>query len=196
MASPPQSQSAVPARPPGHFSAGCIAGLAVSAASLFLCAGLISVGVYSLKDPSLLPPSLQQAVENSSLLSPVAQPGWDADDWWTQRVLSQVYTVAVDAVVADPQVIEHLGDEVGPDFAAADLYDRTNTGPLDGGTETIAFDLLGAKGQGKVTVVVTGAGSYNGGMAQQIKFQEITVTLSDGSQLTIPPPNDEAIQIR
>ena len=192
MDSPPAP--AVPDRPPGRLTAGCIAMLAVATASLFLCAGVITVGIYSLGNPSMLPPSLQQAVEKSNLLNPAAaQPRWDGNDWWTQRVLSQVYTVALDAVVADPQVIELLGEDVGPDYAAEDLYRRTNTGPLSA-TETFEFDLIGAKGQAKVAVVITGVGLSD--PQQQVQFREITVTFDDDATVTVPPPNAEPIQIR
>jgi len=185
---------AVPDRPPGRLTAGCIAMLAVATASLFLCMGVITVGVYSLRDPSMLPPSLQQAVENSSLMKSVApQPTFDGNDWWTARVLSQVYTVALDAVVADPQVIERLGDDVSPDYAAEDLYRRTNAGPLSP-TETFEFDLAGTKDKATIKVTITGAAMSDQG--QQVHFREITVTFADGSTLTVPPPDAEPIQIR
>ncbi len=193
MASPPAP--AVPDRPPGRLTAGCIALLAVATASLFLCMGVITVGVYSLRNPSMLPPSLQRTVEQSSLLNPAAaQPTWDGNDWWIQRIQSQAYTVALDVVVANEDVIQRLGDDVGPDYAAEDLYRRTNTGPLRP-TETFEFDLIGAKGKAKVSVTITGSGMTDLGQ-QEIQFREITITFADGSTLTVPPPDAEPIQIR
>jgi hypothetical protein len=193
MPSPPAAPP-VPDRPPGRLTPGCIAMLAAATASLFLCMGVITVAVYSLRNPSLLPPSLQRTLEQSSLLNPVAaQPTWDGNDWWTQRVLSQVYTVALDAVVANEEVIARLGDDVGPDYAVENLYRRTNTGPLQA-TETFEFDLIGSKGNAEVTVTTGGGGMSD--LQQQVQFREITVTFADGSTLNVPPPADEAIQIR
>jgi hypothetical protein len=117
------------------------------------------------------------------LIAPTA-----ADDWWTSRVFSQVYTAALDAVVADPQVIEQLGDGVGPDFEADSLYRRFSTGSLNPQKETIEFDIQGARGSAVVTVVVSGAGEG------QLTIREIRVEPDDGPSIDVPPPPEQTFR--
>ncbi len=118
----------------------------------------------------------------------------DPNDWWTSRVLSQVYTVALDTVAADPQVIEHLGESIETDLEAEDLFRRQRAGPLNTADETIAFDITGPKGSATVTVI--SAGGQLGDMNQALQIREITVTASDGTTIDVPPPADQSFSPR
>jgi len=188
---PQQSQ------PSRGLSAGAVAALVIGAllASLTvfgLCAGLVLLGF----------PQARESLERAELPDPQAimtpaplvalNP--DPNDWWTQRVLSDVYTAALDKGVADPAVIEKLGEPIETDIAAPTLYRRANLGGLNAGGETIEFDILGSKGGGVVRVVVTGAGVQMGAMP--IQFREFTVTLEDGSVIEVAPPEKFQVSIR
>jgi len=188
------------------LSAGAVAAVAIgaflaSAAVFALCAGVLTVGF----------PAAQTALRKANVPVPdvTINPGGQVtitpaqplavnpavNDWWTQRVLADVYTHAVDSVVADKAVIERLGDPVETDIAAEQLYRRVNTGALDSASETIEFDILGPKGRGTVSVVAagaTGAGIGNG----PVQYQEIHVTLDDGTVIDVPPPPEKQINIR
>jgi hypothetical protein len=110
----------------------------------------------------------------------------DVNDWMTTRMLSEVYTKALAAVVADKAVIERLGDPLQTDIEAEDLYRRINTGPFNQQAETIEFDILGSKGKGIVSVE----------SKDQVNITKITVTAGDGSKLEVKPPEQQPFMIR
>ena len=144
-----------------------------------ICAGVVFLGY----------PAARSAVEAAGGTVPnVVQP--NVNDWWTQRVLSEVYTGAIDKVVAHEAVVEQLGDPVEPDIAAQELFRRVNTGALNATSETIEFDVLGPKGRGTVTVEAAGVG------AGPIKVNAITVTLEDGSAVDVKPPAEWNVNVR
>jgi hypothetical protein len=110
-------------------------------------------------------------------------------DWWTSRVLSQVYTVALDQVVADEDVIELLGEPIEVDYAAEELFIRKRTGNLNLSEEAIAFEIKGSKQSATVTVLAATP-------EQQLRIREIRVTAADGQTIFVDPPMDEQITIR
>jgi len=187
-------QQHVPSR---GLSAGAVTALVIGAllasVTVFgLCAGLVFLGF----------PQARESLERAELPdpqtmmtpAPLVALNPDPNDWWTQRVLSDVYTAALDKVVADPAVIEQLGDPIETDIAAPTLYRRANLGGLTPGGETIEFDVQGSKGKGVVRVVVTGAGVQMGAMP--IQFREFNVTLEDGSVIEVAPPEKFEVSIR
>jgi hypothetical protein len=109
------------------------------------------------------------------------------NDWWTSRVLSEIYTRALNVVVEDPTVIERLGEPIEIDLEAEELYRRSQTGAVGAGPETIEFDIKGPKGSAVVTVVSKGAGISH----RLLPIDEIKVTLEDGTVLDVPPPSDQ-----
>ncbi len=174
-------------RPSRALGAGAMAAIVVGAflATLVmfgLCAGVFFVGG----------PRAREALEQANIAVPTARPNWT--DWMTQRVLSEVYTGTVDAVVEDQGVVEALGEPVETDVNAAELYVRVNAGDLDSQGEAIEFDVLGPKGRG--TVRVTAKGVSNTGMNGPIQIQEITVTLEDGTTIDVEPPPERNVQVR
>ncbi len=142
-----------------------------------LCGGFVYLSLWH-------PAALQPANLNVAQLARRTDP----NDWWTSRVLSQVYTVALDAVASDPQVIEHLGESIETDLEAEDLYLRHRTGPLNPASETISFEISGPKGSATVTVVSKGG---MGSPDQALQIGEITVTAKDGTTIDVPPPADQ-----
>jgi hypothetical protein len=144
-----------------------------------ICSGVVYFGY----------PAARNAVEAAGGTVPnLVQP--NVNDWWTQRVLSELYTGAIDKVVAHESVIEKLGEPVEPDINAQELFRRENTGALNGTSETIEFDVIGPRGRGTVNVEASGAG------AGPIKVNAITVTLEDGSAIDIKPPPEWNINVR
>jgi hypothetical protein len=175
-------------RPNRALSAGAIAALVVGAlvASLAvfgLCAGLFFLGSLRVHD----------ALEQANV--PVLAVRPNVNDWWTQRVLSEVYTASVDALVADKGVIERLGDPVETDIAAEELFVRVNTGELDPKHEAIEFDVLGPKGRATVRVTASGVGEYSRGDTP-LQIKEIMVTLDDGTSIEVEPPPQRNVQVR
>ena len=146
------------------------------------CAGLVylaSPGVRS---------SLQQA---NAKLPGAAQA--DPNDWWTARVLSEVYTDALDAAVSHEGVIQRLGEPVEINLEAEDLYRRQKTGPLgQAGIETIEFDLQGPKGKATVSVLSRGAPQRG----EMLQIERIEATFDDGTSIEIPPPPAAPFQPR
>ena len=163
-----------PPQTPSGLSGGGVAAITIVALlGSLTCAG-VCAGIIYLTVPS--------ALNKAKVAS-----GPPANDWWVSRVLSEVYTAALDAAVADKAVIERLGEPVETDVAAEDLFRRKRTGALDASSETIEFDILGPKGTAVVTVDVAGAG------AGPLIVRSIQVTLSDGSVLEVTPPAQREI---
>lgn len=170
------------------LSAGAITALVIGTflATLVmagLCAGLFFLGG----------PSVHDALEQANVPVPTVRP--NVNDWWTQRVLSEVYTGALDAVVADKGVMEHLGEPVETDIAAEDLFIRVNAGQLDPKNEAIEFEVLGPKARGTVRVTAAGVGEFGVGNGP-LQIKEITVKLEDGKVIEIDPPPERNVQVR
>ncbi len=147
------------------------------------CAGLL---YYGANRAETLTERAVQAIDRIQRgQPPLAAP--PVNDWMTSRVLAPVYTVALDAVATDGQVIERLGDSIGPSIEADELYRRKATGELSD-SETIEFDVNGAKGAAVVSVVAT---NQAGTPWSAYRAAEITVTLSDGTTLQVPPPKEQ-----
>jgi hypothetical protein len=187
--SPPQSPSppsgpsqTAPPQLTGQLSRGWILFiLAVVFGSLTLwslCAGFAYVALNG--TPAGLGPA-------AGLGKLAVQPG--AMDWWTSRVLSQVYTVALDQVASDPDVIELLGEPIEVDYSSEELFVRKGTGQLNAQTETIAFDIKGSQGSATVTVVATTP-------QQMMQIREIRVTTENGQTIEVTPPEPEQFTIR
>jgi hypothetical protein len=153
-----------------------------------LCAGLL---YYGANRAETLSERAEQALDRLQRgQPPLASP--PVADWMTSRVLAPVYTVALDAVASNEQVIERLGDPIEPALEADELYRRTSSGEL-AGDETIEFDILGAKGTAVVSVVASNeaAGSPPGMAYSAYRAATITVTFSDGAKIEVPPPKDQ-----
>ena len=179
-------------QPSAALSGGTIVALALGAiVATLLCGGI--VGGTILWTVTRAPEMLEQANLPVPGFAPPAPTRAAVNDWWIDRVLAQVYTTALDTVVTDEQVVERLGEDVGVDIDAVELYRRQETGPL-AKVETIEFEIAGSKGKGTVTVSVTG--SENMELDTNLQFTEITVTLSDGSTIDVPLPSNQAVQIR
>jgi hypothetical protein len=171
---------------------GTIAVLAVGAIfATLVCGGVVAVTLFW--TITRAPAVLEQANLPVPVIAPPVATSAAVNDWWIDRVLAQVYTTALDTVVTDERVLERLGEDVGVDIDAAELYRRQETGPL-AKVETIEFEIAGSKGKGTVTVSVSG--SENMELDTNLQFTEITVTLSDGSAIDVPLPSNQAVQIR
>ena len=175
--------------PQAHYglSPGAVAGIVIGAfLATLLCSGAMVGVVY------LGLPKAQEALDRTQVISARITTPPSVNDWWTQRVLADVYTAALDAVAGNEGVIERLGDPVEPDIAAETLYRRSGTaalvpggikGPRGAVEDTIEFDIQGPKGRGTVSVVAKG-GIGNG----QLQITTIKVKLDDGSTIDVPAP--------
>jgi hypothetical protein len=192
--------------PSRGLSAGAVAAIVIgaflaSAAVFALCAGVVSLAFpaarTTLRQANVPVPyvSINPGGRVTITPAPPLAVNPAVNDWWTQRVLSDVYTLAVDTVVANETVIETLGDPVETDIAAVELYRRVNTGALNTASETIEFDILGPKGRGTVSVVAAGAVGAGIGSGP-VQYKEIHVTLDDGTVIDVPPPPEKQINIR
>jgi len=169
-----------PPQSPGGLSGGGVAAIAIVALlGSLTCAGVCAGVVY------LAVPQAQSALQKAKAVS-----GPPANDWWVSRVLSEVYTAALDTAVADKAVIERLGEPIETDVAAEDLFRRKRTGNLDPSSETIEFQILGPKGTAVVTVDVAGAG------AGPLIVRSIQVTFSDESVIEVTPPPARDVKVR
>ena len=181
----PQAQSSQPSRAlsPQAVAALVIGAFLASLTVFGLCAGVIYISR----------PHVEDALERARVPVPAMRP--NANDWWTQRVLSEVYTSALDTVVVDQAVQEKLGEPVETDVTAAELFVRVNDGELDNREEAIVFDVLGPMGRGTVRVTTSGTGNTMG-RATPIEIKTIAVTLEDGTVIDVEPPAKRDVQIR
>jgi Cytochrome oxidase complex assembly protein 1 len=185
MSNPPAEQQPTPSQPSRALSPAAVAALVIGAflatiAVFGLCAGVVFLGT----------PAARDALEPITGPVPAVAVNPNVNDWWTQRVLSEVYSGTVDKVIADKGVIEKLGEPIETDLASADLFRRLNTGELNSASETIEFDLLGPKTKGTVSVVAAGVG------AGPIQVKEIKVTLEDGTVIDVNPPAEWNVNVR
>jgi hypothetical protein len=179
-------------QPTGRLSGRWIAfilGVVFGSLALWsLCAGFAYFSLHGVP-AGLVPPAL--APMGNPLGFPKART--DPNDWWTSRVLSQVYTAAVDHVNANPDVIELLGEPIEVDYQAEELYRREGTGPLGESREVIAFDISGPQGSATVTVV---AATSQITAQQSFRILAIEVTRNDGQTIDVPPPEEVQFSIR
>jgi hypothetical protein len=159
-------------------------------AGMLCCGGGICGGVlFSVVRSS---PAVQQVTTSIQSKLPQPQPsmtsGWD---WMAMEQLARAYTMALDAVVADKQVIEKLGKPVQPVIESEQLFRRERNGALSNEEEAIEFDIAGPKGKAVVRVVGVAAtgppGAYPWSQAKKI-----TVTLSDDTEIDVPVPAEKA----
>ena len=187
-AAQPANQPRSRALSPAALTAIVIGAFLATLTMVGLCAGVVSLGY----------PSTRDLVEKAGGTAAVTQNPWTEQsiiDWMTQRVLSEVYTGAVDTVVADKAVIEQLGEPVETDIAASQLYRRGYPSDLMATSKTMEFDIIGPKGRGTVRVEATGDAAAQVGTGP-IKILEITVTLEDGSVIDVDPPPEWNLKVR
>jgi|GEM_PF-3078275 hypothetical protein len=185
MSNPPAEQQPTPSQPSRALSPTAVAALVIGAflatiAVFGLCAGVVFLGTYAGRD----------AIEQVTGPVPAVAVNPNVNDWWTQRVLSEVYSAVVDKVVADKGVMEKLGEPVETDLAATDLFRRLNTGELNSSSETIEFEIMGPKARGTASVVAAGVG------AGPVQVKSIKVTLEDGTVVDVNPPPEWNINVR
>jgi hypothetical protein len=183
--------------PPGRtaLSGRWLAAIAVcSLLGAFVCSGTL-VGLAYLALHKTNSAIASGALRGTGLpIAPTSPPA--INTWWIDRVLSEVYTAAVDAVVTDEQVLELLGDPVSSDFESDSLYDRERSGELSP-RETITFHIVGPKGKAAVTVVAVGADAPHWGTAaSNLRIKSIEVRHSDGTVIDVPPPTMEPLSVR
>jgi hypothetical protein len=98
--------------------------------------------------------------------------------------LAPAYSEAQEAVAANQQVIDRLGEPIEP-VVSASPFRHEGKGELNKSGETIQFDVKGPKGTGIVSVVATGD-------ADNIFHPaKITVTFGDGAVVDVPVTTTE-----
>ena len=128
-------------QPRGRWSALAVLAIVIGAsATALVVAGLCAWLAYF--DHSAAPEAVAMTGRQASALS----DRLFVDERWVQRVLSEVYTAAVDKVVTDQSVMEKLGEPVETDVAAEALFRRDRKGDFSTKGEAIAFDVIGPKG--------------------------------------------------
>jgi hypothetical protein len=160
---------------------GLMAGLCCAG----VCGGLVFF--YSAVDVSKIAQGKLQKAE------PEDPAPSDVNDWIMRAQMSRAYTRALDAVTADKNVMEALGDAIESPNDPSKLFRRTNSGPLQG-EETIEFDIKGERGSAVVSVVCAPAphsppGAMPVGYEGGYQPQKIAVALNDGTQINVPPPS-------
>jgi hypothetical protein len=182
------NQSPTAGQPPGRQSnrALLIVLLSVGLATMLCCGGGVCGGLLFFVSSSKttlaqVKASIRQQVDD---IAPAS-----AQDWMVREQLTRAYTTSLDAVVADKQVIERLGDPVEPVNEPDSLFRRENTGMLSPTDETIEFDVRGPKGAAVVRAVCAAA---RGGQFSYpwSRATEIKVKFSDGSEINVPPPQE------
>lgn len=96
--------------------------------------------------------------------------------------LDPAYVEAQQAVTADQQVIDRLGEPI----ETVASWEREAEGDLQAAGETFQFDIKGPKGTGIVSVVATRDGDV-------FKARKITVTFADGTVVVVPPPGEDSL---
>lgn len=182
QAAPMPSPQASRALSPAAVTTIVIGAFVATLAVVGSCAGLVYLAT----------PSVQDAMERARMPGSMIRP--NVNDWWTQRVLSEVYTSALDTVVADQAVQEKLGEPIETDVAAENLFVRVSEGELDDKEEAIEFDVLGPMGRGTVRVTTTGGSEM--ARSTSIEIKSIAITLEDGTVIDIDPPAKRDVQVR
>ena len=94
--------------------------------------------------------------------------------------LMPAFVATQQAVMADPQVKDRLGDPI----EVPAMPTRKTEGKLNPKGETFQFDISGPKG----TAIVSGVATKEG---ELFRAQTITVTFADNSVVNIEPPDDQ-----
>jgi hypothetical protein len=160
-------------------------------AGMLCCGGVSVVTVMLLGGVDRASQRISQVIDEK--LKPMTLPGWE-NDWVMQEELTRPYTIALDAVTSNPDVIERLGDPV--EQASEDikrdykqdlvgLFRRDGSGPLKD-KETIMFRVKGPTGTGVVTVV-----AERSAIGNHMAPAEIKVATGDGPDIDIPPPKPQ-----
>jgi hypothetical protein len=97
--------------------------------------------------------------------------------------MSGAYFTAESTVLSDPQVLEKLGEGL----EATSEPKRDSTGPLKPSGETFQFDIKGSKGTAIVSAVATAPDPQSA-----FTVKTITVKLSDGTTIDVPPPSEQS----
>jgi hypothetical protein len=191
-----------PPQPKRGLSGAVIAILIIVPVTMLICGGLCA-GVVALYTSYRW--EMQRQAEMAGVgigpsinfLPGAPPPPMPVDDWWTSRVLAPVYTVAIDAVAANKEVRERLGEPVEPLPDAEKLYRRKGGAPVAPGgpggqlgPQTIEFDIQGPKGRAVVSVVAGSAESGGPGMGAY-RAMDIAVKFADESIIKVPPPQDQ-----
>jgi hypothetical protein len=157
--------------------------LAMTLACAGLCAGILF----------LTRTKIESALDRAGVPIPsvlTEPPPTDWNDWMVRRELTHFYQTALESVTTNRALIDKLGDPIETAIDTDELYRRQDTGGLNPSGEHIEFDLQGPKGTGKVAVVSTQR------RADGIQPAKITVTLSDGSRVDVPPLYRPLPQVR
>jgi hypothetical protein len=186
--------------PPQSSSAWTIALVVVAALSVMLlvcCGGLAAIGSLFYARAEHVAAEVKSAVQRTTGMptrGPPA-PAWQ-QDWIAMSQLTPAYSAALDAVASDPTVLENLGEPIESATDGDTLFRRDKKGGWTGGnsSESLEFDIQGPKGKAEVHVVAGAPpvtrnppGFYRG-----VWPLSITVTLEDGSEISVPPPDNKA----
>ncbi len=162
--------------------------LVVVGMSLLCCCGGLPFGLF------LMRARVQTAIEEmpKAIQLPTVTARPDANDWMTARALAPVYSTSLDAVTTDKNIIERLGQPIGPSLETDDLFRRKTNEDPDRSGEKIEFDIKGPKGWATVTAVTSGSLSPpSPATSEEFRVAKITVTFKDGSVIDVPPPSDQ-----
>ena len=181
---PPQQQRAGGG---GHIV--LIVLLSISLASLLCCGGVCGgVSFLYYRTPKAL--AKVKAAIDEQMPAPLVAPNW-ADDWVAMEMLARAYTASLDTVAADKEVIERLGRPIEPTGDSDQLFRRERKGNVTTEEEKIEYDIAGPKGKATVRVVSNMSVGAPVSPYSPHGFQpkKITVTLEDGTELEVKPPN-------
>jgi hypothetical protein len=165
--------------------------LSVGIASMLCCAGVcggLSFVIY--RTPKALA-KVKAAIEEK-MPAPLVAPNW-ANDWMAMEMLARAYTASLDAVAADKQVIERLGQPIEPVDESDQLFRRERKGNVTAEDETIEYEITGPKEKATVRVVsnMAARAPVSPYSPQGFQPKRITVTFSDGSELELKPLNEK-----
>jgi hypothetical protein len=158
--------------------------LALGLVSMIACCGICGGLTFLVRSKATFA-GVKQSIEER-INPPLVGQRWE-QDWMVMEHLSRAYTTALDAVVADKRVVERLGQPVEPLLESDKLFRRDRTGKMNSTDETIEFDVQGPKGKAVVRVETAPATGLPGSFPWT-RASQITVKLSDGTEIDVPPP--------
>lgn len=116
-------------------------------------------------------------------------------DWFADRLLSAVYTTALDAVATNSAVLERLGSPIEPVNSGdegAFLFRRLGVGEMNPAGEQIEFEVRGPKGRGTVLVVAMPPDSSElQGRAYEYRVSKISIKIGDSEELEVLAPMEQ-----
>jgi len=157
-----------------------ILGLTGFGAGLLMCCGLAATGLM------LTRTTVQRQAKNAMRIVTTGQPRW-VEDWAVIEMLTPVYTSALDAIAANARVTEQLGSDIEATDDTGQLFRRKAKGSIRA-EETLEFDIKGSQGRATVSVVANSMVGNPQGRRHGLRAESITVTLSDGTAIKVPPP--------